>query len=125
MGFTEYEIKIPESHPSGLFWLHGHIHGLTLNQLNSGMSAMITVGDPADYLCKDAECSAFFKTLPVRHMMLKDMQVLKSSNTVTEAYPVFCKINASRNEESRQGSCAGAHGRPGRDGRGPDRARRR
>jgi len=83
-GFTEYEIKIPKSHPSGLFWLHGHIHGLTLNQLSSGMSAMITIGDPSDYLCKTADCSAFLKTLPVRHVMLKDTQILKNSDVASE-----------------------------------------
>ena len=116
-GFTEYEIKIPKSHPSGLFWLHGHIHGLTLNQLSSGMSAMITIGDPSEYLCKNADCTDFLKTLPVRHLMLKDTQVLKSGRMVTEQYPVFCKTKATRNEESRQGSCAGIHGRPTGGGR--------
>ena len=116
-GFTEYEIKIPKSHPSGLFWLHGHLHGLGLNQLSSGMSAMITIGDPADYLCKDADCSAFLKTLPVRHLMLKDTQILKNSDMVTEQYPVFCKTKPTDNEVSRQGSCAGIHGRPTGGGR--------
>ncbi len=117
MGFTEYEIKIPKSHPAGLFWLHGHIHGLTLNQLNSGLSGVITIGDPSDYLCKDADCSAFLKTLPVRHLLLKDTQVLKSGTMVTEAYPEFCKIKPTDNEEARQGSCAGIHGRPTGGGR--------
>jgi L-ascorbate oxidase len=112
LGFTEYEIKIPKSHPSGLFWLHGHVHGLTLNQLSTGMSGVITLGDPADYLCKDTDCSAFLQTLPVRHLLLKDTQVLKSGKVVTEQYPEFCKIKPTRNEEARQGSCAGLHGRP-------------
>ena len=111
-GFTEYEIKIPKSHPPGLFWMHGHIHNLTLNQLSSGMSAMITIGDPADYLCKDADCSAFFRTLPVRHLMLKDAQVLKNGDLKTEQLPVFCKFKPSDKEDSRQGSCTGIHGRP-------------
>lgn len=117
LGFTEYEIKVPKSHPAGLFWLHSHVHGLTLNQLSSGMSGVITIGDPADYLCRNDACSDFLRTLPVRHLLLKDTQVLKSEHIVTEQYPVFCKTEATRNEPSRQGSCAGIHGRPTGGGR--------
>lgn len=117
LGFTEYEIKIPKSHPSGLFWLHSHVHGLTLNQISSGMSGVITIGEPSDYLCRNAACSDFVKTLPVRHLLLKDTQVLKSERIVTEQYPVFCKPEASRHEPARQGSCAGIHGRPTGGGR--------
>jgi L-ascorbate oxidase len=117
MGFTDYEITVPASHPPGLFWLHGHIHGLTLNQLSSGLSGVITVGQAADYLCKDSDCSAFLKTLPVRHLMLRDTQVLKSGQIVSEQYPVFCKPHASPDEAARQGSCAGLHGRPTGQGR--------
>ncbi|WP_374567297.1 multicopper oxidase family protein [Ideonella sp.] len=112
LGFTEYEVKIPKSHPAGLYWLHGHIHGLTLNQLSSGMSGVITIGDPSDYLCKNAACSDFFKTLPVRHLLLKDTQVLKSNKIVTEQYPVFCKTKRGVDEEPREGQCAGLHGIP-------------
>ncbi|MEK8032116.1 multicopper oxidase domain-containing protein [Ideonella sp. DXS29W] len=112
LGFTDYEIKIPKSHPSGLYWLHGHIHGLTLNQLSSGMSGVITIGDPSDYLCKNAACSDFLKTLPVRHLLLKDTQVLKNGRMITEQYPVFCKKHRGADEEPREGQCAGLHGRP-------------
>ena len=117
MGFTEYEIKIPKSHPSGLYWLHSHLHGLTVNQLSAGLSGVITIGEPSDYLCKDAECSAFLKTLPVRHLMLKDAQVLKSDKLVTEQMPEFCKIKPPPDEAPRQGLCAGIHGRPTAKGR--------
>lgn len=109
---TEYEIKIPNSHPAGLHWLHAHIHGLTVNQLSGGLSGVITIGDPADYLCKNAECSAFLKSLPVRHILLKDTQILKSGTLLSEQRPDFCKYKPSDNETARQGSCAGVHGRP-------------
>ena len=116
-GFTDYSIKIPKSHPSGLFWIHSHLHGLTLNQLNSGLSGVITIGDPADYLCKNADCSAFLQTLPVRHLMLKDAQVLKNGKILTQAIPLWCKTKQTDKEDSRQGSCAGMHGAPTGGGR--------
>lgn len=112
LGFTEYEIKIPTSHPAGLYWIHGHIHGLTLNQLSSGMSGVITIGNPSDYLCQDTSCSDFFKTLPVRHLLLKDTQVLKSGKMITEQYPVFCRTRRGPKEEPREGLCAGLPGIP-------------
>src|SRR5579883_2221135 len=33
---TDYEIKIPKHHPSGLFWFHPHAHGIALNQVSAG-----------------------------------------------------------------------------------------
>jgi FtsP/CotA-like multicopper oxidase with cupredoxin domain len=117
LGSTDYEIKIPQNHPPGLFWLHSHLHGLTLNQLNAGLSGVITIGDPADYLCQDTDCSKFFQTLPVRHLMLKDAQVLKSGRILTQAVPAFCKARPGDKEDTRQGSCAGMHGQPSGGGR--------
>ncbi len=117
MGYTDYEVKIPKSHPSGLFWLHSHLHGLALNHLNGGLSGVITIGDPSDYLCKDADCSAFLQTLPVRHLLLKDTQVMKNGQMITQAVPVFCKTKPADGEGPRQGSCAGMHGEPSGGGR--------
>ena len=116
-GSTDYDIKIPKNHPSGLFWFHAHLHGLTLNQLNSGLSGVITIGQPSDYLCKDADCSAFLQTLPVRHLLLKDAQVLKENRILTQAVPVFCKTEPVKDEDTRQGYCQGMHGEPSGGGR--------
>src|SRR5512133_203152 len=39
----DYDIYIPENHPSGFFWFHPHVHGLALNQVSKGLAGLITV----------------------------------------------------------------------------------
>ena len=68
MDFADYRIDIPANHPPGLFWFHPHVHGLTLNQLASGMSGILTIGNVQDYVVNPPGV--------IRHLMLKDMQVL-------------------------------------------------
>ena len=76
MRSTDYSITIPKNHPSGLFWLHSHLHGISLNQISAGLSGTITVGNVGDYVCNHDRCSSFFATLPIRHMVIKDFQAL-------------------------------------------------
>ena len=68
MDVVDYRIEIPKNHPSGIYWFHPHIHGISLNQVASGLAGIITIGDVSDYV----------KTAPqvVRHLILQDMQVL-------------------------------------------------
>jgi FtsP/CotA-like multicopper oxidase with cupredoxin domain len=41
-----YEVKIPDDHPAGTYWYHGHKHGSVAIQLASGMAgALIIRGD--------------------------------------------------------------------------------
>lgn len=42
------EIKIPEDHFIGLDWYHPHLHGLTNEQLSSGLSGLLIVNPPHD-----------------------------------------------------------------------------
>lgn len=63
---TDYSITVPDNHPSGLFWIHSHIHGISLNQVSSGLSGTIDVGEVGDYVCNHDACSGFFATLPIR-----------------------------------------------------------
>src|SRR5436305_8237316 len=58
MDYTDYQIRIPRTHPSGLFWFHPHAHGLALNQVSSGLSGLITIGDLSDYVCKNKACAS-------------------------------------------------------------------
>ncbi|HEX4511433.1 MAG TPA: hypothetical protein VH328_15185, partial [Burkholderiaceae bacterium] len=37
LGSIDYEIRIPMHHPSGLYWFHPHIHGVSSNQVTSGL----------------------------------------------------------------------------------------
>ncbi|SFK12029.1 multicopper oxidase family protein [Methylocapsa palsarum] len=106
-GYTDYSIKIPAGHPSGLFWFHPHIHGIALNQVSAGLSGIITVGALEDYVCKNASCASFFKSLPVRHIILKDAQILKDGVLLDEEEPSFCDPAQASGEPPRKGSCPG------------------
>ena len=75
-GAVDYAIQIPANHPSGHFWFHPHLHGVALNQVTSGMSGIITIGTPED-MCANAACVAQVRAGKVRHLTLKDMQVLE------------------------------------------------
>ncbi len=107
MGYTDYEIKIPQTHPSGLFWFHPHAHGLALNQVSAGLSGLITVGNIADYVCKTPACANALSDIGVRHIMLKDTQVLANSSVQDQEDPEFCTPGPAAGEPSRQGLCAG------------------
>jgi L-ascorbate oxidase len=119
--FADYRIDIPANHPSGAFWFHPHVHGIALNQVSSGLSGIISVGAAADYAFGDL----FERPFPasnVRHLVLKDMQVLAASSGLQFANgtaPVangevlnqqaspFCNQFPTFNEPPRLGSCTG------------------
>ena len=90
MHSTDYSITIPKNHPSGLFWIHSHIHGISLNQISSGLSGTITVGNVGDYVCNQNACSSFFATLPIRDMVIKDLQVLADGTRQDEQDSGMC-----------------------------------
>jgi FtsP/CotA-like multicopper oxidase with cupredoxin domain len=90
MDSTEYEINIPANHPSGLFWFHPHIHGISYNQISAGMAGIITVGNVADYVCRDPGCAQLTADLGVRHLLLKDSQVLADGTLQDQPDPAFC-----------------------------------
>jgi L-ascorbate oxidase len=87
---TDYSITIPKNHPSGLFWIHSHIHGISLNQISSGLSGTINIGNVGDYVCHQDSCSGFFATLPIRNMVIKDMQVLADGTRMDEQDSGMC-----------------------------------
>jgi FtsP/CotA-like multicopper oxidase with cupredoxin domain len=90
MHSTDYSVTIPKNHPSGLFWIHSHIHGISLNQISSGLSGTITVGNVGDYVCNQNACSSFFATLPIRDMVIKDLQVLADGTRQDEQDSGMC-----------------------------------
>jgi FtsP/CotA-like multicopper oxidase with cupredoxin domain len=107
-GAVDYAIQIPANHPSGHFWFHPHLHGIALNQVTSGMSGVITIGTPED-MCADASCVAQVRAGNVRHLTLKDTQVLSGGGPVkvinTQLEPTFCGDPPSA--PSQKGFCAG------------------
>jgi FtsP/CotA-like multicopper oxidase with cupredoxin domain len=106
--FTDYEIKIPKDHPSGLFWFHPHAHGVALNQVSSGMAGIITVGSPGDYICHTKACGRWLSSLPVRHLILKDTQILATGQVVDQQDPAFCPQRALHGSPKRDGNCIGS-----------------
>ncbi len=75
MDTADYSITIPSNHPSGLFWFHPHVHGIALNQIVQGLSGLITIGNVGDNVRGDATGAPWPDT-GVRHLMLKEIQVL-------------------------------------------------
>jgi L-ascorbate oxidase len=116
MDFVDYRIDIPRQHPSGAFWFHPHVHGLSLNQVSAGLAGIISIGDVSNYV--DAPPQT------VRHLILKDMQVLAAgtvndgdrSFTVADGEVLnqqitdFCEQIDKGGPGSRQGFCGGEHG---------------
>jgi FtsP/CotA-like multicopper oxidase with cupredoxin domain len=105
-GYTDYEIKIPVNHPSGLFWFHPHAHGIALNQVTAGLAGIITVGRPDDYICRDGYCGNFMRSSRIRHMILKDTQVLANGTLQDEEDPDFCG-GGTPTPGARKGDCDG------------------
>jgi L-ascorbate oxidase len=99
----QYDIYIPPNHPSGLFWFHPHVHGLSVNEISEGLSGLITIGSPSDYL--DFSGSHFSAPTP-HYIVLKDMQVLASGEVQDQEDAQFCAPTAASGE-IRNGSCPG------------------
>lgn len=99
-----YDIYIPKDHPSGLFWFHPHAHGLALNQVSEGLAGIITVGNPNDYLFSRGK-SGLPQGSQVRHLILKDMQVLPDNTVLDQEDPDFCEHDPSFS--NRNGFCPG------------------
>jgi FtsP/CotA-like multicopper oxidase with cupredoxin domain len=123
--FADYRIDIPANHPSGAFWFHPHVHGLALNQVSSGLSGIITVGEAGDYARGDVR-GARFPEANIRHLILKDMQVLSTGSiqfdnglanvangeVLNQEDPAFCNQFPAGPSEIRRGSCPGAPNSP-------------
>jgi L-ascorbate oxidase len=130
MDAADYRIEIPKNHPSGLYWFHPHIHGLSLNQVSGGLAGIITIGNVGDYARGDA-VHAPFPEAQVRHLTLKDIQVLAAGSikfdrgpapvangeVLNQEDPDFCAQFPAGTSEQRRGSCPGKNNT---DDRGSD-----
>jgi FtsP/CotA-like multicopper oxidase with cupredoxin domain len=124
MDTIDYKIPVPNNHPSGLLWFHPHVHGIALNQVVQGLSGLLTVGSVGDNVRGDA-ANVRFPDANVRHMLLKEIQVLATGTVdfdsgpqpvangevLNQEDPGFCAPNPAANEV-RQGSCPGQDNRP-------------
>jgi len=105
-GAVEYAIHLV-NHPSGLFWFHPHLHGVALNQVTSGMSGVITVGDPLDGCEGNTDCTAAMKAGTTHVLVLKDSEVLANGTLKNQQESSFCPPTAAAGEGPRLGVCAG------------------
>ena len=88
MDFIDYRIDIPADHPSGAFWFHPHVHGISLNQVSSGLAGIISIGEVQDYIKRAPSV--------VRYITLKDMQDYFDAVVVADAMPYAKLFDASR-----------------------------
>ncbi len=114
MDYADYRIDIPANHPSGSFWFHPHLHGLSLNQITGGLAGIITIGEPSSYIADPPSV--------VRHLILKDMQVVAGGTYTVDGGQAqfadgevqyqesgdFCEAYGNKGPPaSRQGLCEG------------------
>ena len=123
-GVLDYVIDIPPNEPSGADWYHPHVHGITADSLTMGLSGIITIGTSGRYV---SDGKTPFPESQVRHLILKDMQVLAagtieydqglSSTPLSvsngevlddQQDPQFCAQYPASAADKRQGSCPGA-----------------
>jgi FtsP/CotA-like multicopper oxidase with cupredoxin domain len=111
-----YEIAIPKSHPLGINWIHPHVHGLAKQQVSSGMTSMIEIGQAGQQLCRPTQgggnACATIDPARVKHMLLKDAQLVP--NDIAYAVQAdedadFCGPNKF-DVVANQGECIGANG---------------
>ena len=103
----DYDIYIPKTHPSGVFWFHPHVHGLSLNQVSEGMAGVITIGNPDDYLGDQPGSYGLHGRVTVRNLLLKDIEVEKSNQVVDQEDPDFCDPDPGPSSPVRPGFCSG------------------
>ncbi len=106
----DYDIYIPPTHPSGLFWIHPHVHGLALNQISYGMAGIITIGSVNSYATKSGVSTGVLSsstTTAVRYLTLKDMQVFPDSTVLSQEDPDFCLSDPDPSDPPRNGFCPG------------------
>jgi FtsP/CotA-like multicopper oxidase with cupredoxin domain len=87
----DYSIEIPTNlpaslldgksgiipHPSGLYWYHSHLHGISAAQVGGGMSGVLSIGarDANLVATKEAETTALRARTDAAYLMLRDIQI--------------------------------------------------
>ena len=79
---------LPVPHPAGLFWFHAHFHTTARAQVTSGLSGLISIGDPMTHLRVDREDASAVSQVDeaatralraqtdVSHLALRDIQLV-------------------------------------------------
>lgn len=75
---TDYDIAMNgsgEPHPSGVNWIHPHIHGIAKAQVSAGMAQMVVIDAAADLRTAELPGGS---SLPARNLLLKDIQTVRT-----------------------------------------------
>ncbi|MGJ0507092.1 MAG: multicopper oxidase domain-containing protein [Methylocystis sp.] len=96
VGALDYEIAIPRNEPSGADWFHPHVHGITADSLSSGLAGIISIGRASDYA--SLGWGGGFPESQVRHITLKDMQVLAGGAIQFQQGTVMTTLPVSNGE---------------------------
>lgn len=92
----DYNIKIPTAlpatildlpagiipHPSGLYWYHAHLHGISAAQLSGGMSGLLSIGRADQNVVgpDDSATAALRASIDVAHLLLRDIQITSTTS---------------------------------------------
>lgn len=94
-GVLDYVIDIPPNEPSGADWFHPHVHGITSDSLSKGLAGIISIGDHTVYA---SDGKKPFPKNQLRHLILKDMQVLAAGQINFAQGPDSALLNVSNGE---------------------------
>jgi FtsP/CotA-like multicopper oxidase with cupredoxin domain len=102
----EYQFRIPEDQPPGLYWYHPHVHGFTSTQVLGGASgAMIIEGiEDANHLLAG---------LPERVFVIRDQDLLNPNAPPSKSEPVLPKLLIDRDGDAANNGTG--FGKPARD----------
>lgn len=64
-------------HPSGLYWYHSHLHGISAAQVGGGMAGILSIGERDANLVaiKETETGALRARTDTAYLMLRDIQI--------------------------------------------------
>ena len=86
---AEYSITIPKTHPVGMYWFHPHMHGISMNQITSGLAGTLSIGNVAE-MCADDACRSQVLATDQNVLVLKDMQVEANGTLLDQQDSGFC-----------------------------------
>jgi FtsP/CotA-like multicopper oxidase with cupredoxin domain len=141
-GSFDYRIEIPTElpatlldgdsgiieHPTGLYWYHSHLHGISGPQVAGGMSGLLSIGAAdANLLARaPSETKALRSITDVAYLMLRDLQVetetdpaaatgISPARWITDFRSRLCGDDPILAPIDRKGYCRPPPGSPGAD----------
>jgi FtsP/CotA-like multicopper oxidase with cupredoxin domain len=102
----EYQFRIPDNQPPGVYWYHPHVHGFTNTQVLGGASGAMIIEGIEDANHKLAG-------LPERVLVIRDQDVLNPNAPPAKSEPVLPKMLIDQDGDSA--NTGTGFGRPAKD----------